>query len=212
VDRTCGQKLLRDFFDRSALEVARDLVGKCLVHRSPEGVTSGTIVETEAYGGIEDPASHAYGGRRTARNGALWGPPGHTYVYPIYGMYLCLNIVANAEGVPQGVLIRALSPLQGLDLMAGRRGFDHAGPAIMRKLTTGPSKLCVAMGITREMNGMDVTGDELFLTEGPIAGAIIATPRVGIDYAGEGRQWPWRFALAGNEYVSKPQALGRRRT
>ncbi len=201
----CGpRKLPRSFYERPTLRVAKDLLGKCLVHRTAEGEASGVIVEAEAYMGINDPASHAYKGRRTPRNEVMWGPAGHAYIYPIYGMYLCLNIVTVGPGVPEGVFIRALQPADGLELMARRRGLSLKDRRTVRRLTTGPSKLCIALGITRDMNGMDVTGDELFLTEAAFeVGDIGVGPRIGIDYAGEGRFYPWRFVIRGNPFISK---------
>ncbi|KQM12372.1 hypothetical protein AOA80_02630, partial [Methanomassiliicoccales archaeon RumEn M1] len=115
------EPLGRDFFSRPALEVAPDLLGCMLVHRTPQGTLSGMVVETEAYGGVNDPASHAYGGRRTPRNEVMWGPAGHAYIYPIYGIYLCFNVVTGQVGEPQGVFIRAAEPRQGLEEMARAR-------------------------------------------------------------------------------------------
>ncbi|MBI0582604.1 MAG: DNA-3-methyladenine glycosylase [Methanomassiliicoccus sp.] len=196
-------RLPRQFFDRPALKVARDLIGKRLVHRSREGTVAGIVVEAEAYAGTGDPASHAYRGRRTVRNEVMWGPPGHAYVYPIYGMYLCFNIVCGGKGDPQGAFFRAVRPTEGVDLMAARRGFPASDERSRRMLCNGPSKLCIAFGITRALNGLDVTGGELFLTEGETGGRVVAAPRVGVDYAGEGKEWPWRFLLDGDPYVSR---------
>jgi DNA-3-methyladenine glycosylase len=196
------RKLPRGFFGRPALEVAQDIIGRRLVHVAGEGKVAGIVVEAEAYTGIDDPASHAYGGRRTMRNEILWGPPGYAYIYPIYGMYLCFNVVCGGVGEPQGTFLRAVRPTEGLELMAARRGFPLDDSSV-RRLCSGPSKLCQAFGVTRSMNGMDVCGDELFFTEGEGNLEIVASPRVGIDYAGPGKEWPWRFRAKGDPFVSR---------
>ncbi len=192
----------RDFFARSALEVARDLIGRRMVHRSPEGTVAGTVVETEAYCGVRDPAAHTFRGRRTARNEVMWGPPGHAYIYPIYGMYLCLNVVCGPPGTPEAVLLRAVRPTEGVGIMAARRGIVVQGEADLRKLCSGPSKLCIAYGLTRQMNGMDmVLGDLRF--EGGERAAAVTAARIGVEYAGEAAAWPWRFLRDGDPYVSR---------
>lgn len=193
----------REFFARSALEVARDLIGNELVHVSAEGTVAGVIVETEAYCGTEDPASHTYGGRRTPRNETMWGPPGHTYVYPIYGKYHCLNLVCATEGVPEAVLIRAARPTVGVDLMAARRDIALGEERDRRRLCSGPSRLCISFGIDRIMNGMDLCGRGLFVTEGRSEMQVVTSARIGIDYAEEARWWPWRFLAKGDPYVSR---------
>jgi DNA-3-methyladenine glycosylase len=197
------EKLGRGFFSRPALVVARDILGRKLVRVSPEGITAGTVVEAEAYMGTEDPASHAFGGRRTKRNEVMWGPAGHAYIYPIYGMYLCFNVVCGQIGEPQGTFLRAVRPTEGIELMALRRRMHISGERDLRQLCSGPSKLCQAFGITREMNGLDVTGDVLFFTAGADPGEVVATGRVGVDYAGPGREWPWRFAVKDDSFVSR---------
>jgi len=193
------ERLDRRFFARPALEVAPDLLGRRLVHESPEGTVAGIVVETEAYCGVRDAASHAFGGRRTARNEVLWGPPGHAYVYPIYGMYLCFNVVASEPGSPEGVFIRAVEPREGIELMARRRGLSD-----VRKLANGPSKLCIAFGITRELNGADVTKGPLYFTAGEDAGEVAVSRRIGVDYAGADAERPWRFLVRGSRFVSRP--------
>jgi DNA-3-methyladenine glycosylase len=197
------RKLPREFYARPALEVARDIVGRRLVHTTLEGTTAGIVVEAEAYTGVDDPASHAYRGRRTARNEVMWGPPGYAYIYPIYGMYLCFNAVCGSVGEPQGTFIRAVRPTEGLELMAFRRGFTVVDKVTERQLCNGPSKLCLAFGITRSLNGADVCGDELYFTDGHVPGEVVAARRVGVDYAGEGKEWPWRFLVKGDPFVSK---------
>jgi len=198
------ERLPRRFYARPATEVAPDLLGKLLVHVTPEGTAGGYIVETEAYMGPQDKAAHSYGGRPTQRTRAMFGPPGHAYVYLIYGMYYCFNVVVAREGEPQAVLIRALEPAAGVELMARRRGKSPAAaqklladPRKLRTLTDGPGKLCQALGITQAQYGLDLTGDELFLTPGRSVDPadIRTTPRINVAYAGEWAQRPWRFLL-----------------
>jgi DNA-3-methyladenine glycosylase len=175
-----GRILPRSFYARPTIEVARDLLGCCLVH----GERAGKIVEVEAYLGLEDRAAHASRGL-TARTKVLFGPPGHAYVYLIYGMYECLNLVAELEATPGCVLIRALEPVSGL---------DGARP-------TGPGRLTRAMGITRRHNGVDVTRGELVVRrpEPPEPVEILTTARIGITHCAD---WPLRFYVAGNRWVS----------
>ena len=191
-----GRKLPRSFYARSTVEVARSLLGKVLVH----GPTAGIIVETEAYLGGEDLAAHSARGL-TERTRVIFGPPGHAYVYLIYGMYECLNLVAERTGRPGCVLIRALEPVSGVELMRARRGSTRK----LEQLANGPGKLTLALGITRAHNGVDVTRGPLVVHEA--AGAseieIEVTPRIGIARSVE---LPLRFAMAGNGFVS-----GRRR-
>jgi DNA-3-methyladenine glycosylase len=187
-----GPILKRTFYDRNAIEVARALLGKVLVH----GPTAGFIVETEAYLGGDDLAAHSSHGI-TDRTRVIFGPPGHAYVYFIYGMYECLNLVAEAEGKPGCVLIRALEPLAGIEIMRRRR------PAARKAedLASGPGKLTLAMGITRAQNGADVTRGSLVVREPAEARAveIAVTPRVGITKCAD---LPLRFVVRGNRFVS----------
>ncbi len=187
-----GPVLPRRFYDRPTVEVARDLIGCVLVH----GPTAGAIVETEAYLGQDDLAAHSARGV-TARTRVIFGPPGHAYVYFIYGMYECLNIVCESEGRPGCVLIRALEPLAGIEIMARRR------PAARKPqdLASGPGKLTLAMGITRAQNGVDVTRGSLVVRRPaqPKAIDIAVTPRVGITQCAD---LPLRFLARGNPYVS----------
>jgi DNA-3-methyladenine glycosylase len=186
--------LPRAFYKRSTVEVARELLGMELRH----GSTSGLIVETEAYLGGDDLASHSSRGI-TGRTSVIFGPPGHAYVYLIYGMYECLNLVTEPERVPGCVLIRALEPLGGVEQMRARR------PKAKRDvdLASGPGKLTLALGITRALNGADVTKGPLTVhrpdTPRPIA--IVTTPRVGIN---ECVDWPLRFYVGDNPFVSRP--------
>lgn len=191
----------RDFYARPPDRVARELLGKTLVRRYEGKRLAGRIVEVEAYFGLDDPAAHAFAGK-TARNAVLFGPPGFAYVYFIYGMHYCLNISCEPEGQAGSLLLRALEPVEGLDLMAELRGLDADAPA--RQLASGPGRLCQALGITRSThNGIDVTSartglhveDDGFRPEKIEAGA-----RVGIRKAAER---PLRFVIAGNGFVSR---------
>lgn len=192
--------LTRSFFLQDAVTLAPQLLGKVLTHRTPEGTASGRIVEVEAYAGPEDKGAHSFGGRRTARTEVLYGPGGFAYVYLIYGFHSCFNVVADLEGRPQVVFIRALQPVEGIDLMRRRRGVEKA-----EALCSGPGKLCAALGITREQYGLDLLGDTLFLEDGPRVPPeqILCSPRVNIDYAEEYREKPWRFYLKDSPFVSK---------
>ena len=192
--------LSRRFYLRSPDVVARGLLGKVVARRRNGEWLSGRIVETEAYFGQDDPAAHTFAGK-TARNAVLFGPPGFAYVYFIYGMYSCLNVSCEPDGEPGGVLIRALEPLTGLEQMAKLRGL--AGTAKPKLLTSGPGRLCQALGITRAgQNGLDITDPDSelqFLDDGFRPRRIVATPRIGIRKAVER---PHRFFIAGNEFVS----------
>ncbi len=191
--------LPRDFYGADAVELAPRLLGKLLCRRTEEGLAAGMIVETEAYRGPLDDAAHSYGGRPTQRTRVMFGPPGFAYVFSIYGMHSCLNAVAGEEGQPQAVLIRALEPVEGLRLMAARRGVEDA-----RLLCSGPGRLCQALGVTRAQNGLDLCGGELFLAEyrDPLPREICVSPRVNVDYAVQYRDKLWRFFLKDNPCVS----------
>ena len=168
----------------------------------------GIITETEAYMGVSDCASHAYGGRRTERTETMYMDGGHAYVYLIYGIYSCMNITANAIDVPEAVLIRAVYPTSGRELFlenykkrGRRRGLPESASEMSEsdiyKLANGPGKLCVSMSIDRGCNTLSMMGDELFLIdEGYVPKKILRAPRIGIDYAGEDRDNPWRFTVA----------------
>ena len=185
------------------LEVARDCIGKKLVYLGPEGLLCGRIVEAEAYRGPEDRAAHSYGGRLTERTRVMFGPPGHAYVFLVYGLHFHFNIVTTAEGLPHAVLIRAVEPLEGVALMA-----EHRRMAEDRvSLTNGPGKLCQAFGIDRSHYGADLTRPPLYLAAGEPKGAIRRSPRVGVDYAGAWAKRPWRFYEAGNRWVSPVRVI-----
>jgi DNA-3-methyladenine glycosylase len=188
-----GRIVPRAFYDRPTEEVARDLLGKVLVH----GRTAGIIVETEAYPGGDDRASHSSRGI-TSRTRVIFGPPGHAYVYFIYGMYECFNITVDREGTGGCVLVRALEPVDGIHLMRRRRPTSHG----IEDLANGPGKLTLAMSITRRHYGADLTRGSLVVREratpGPVE--IVATPRIGITHNAD---CELRFTIAGNRFVSK---------
>jgi DNA-3-methyladenine glycosylase len=194
--------LARPFYLRDTVTVSRDLLGCELVCASEEGEASGIIVETEAYLGRHDPASHAFGGRRTRRTEILYAPGGHAYIYLIYGLHLCLNLTTGPSEEPQCVLIRALQPLTGIALMRQRRP-----QAPTERLAAGPGRLCRALGIKAQLNGSDLTGGGLLSVrpaQQVTAAAIGASTRIGVDYAGEASTWPLRFFLRGNPCLSRP--------
>lgn len=191
-----GRILPREFYLQRTLLVAEQLIGKVLVSRTSEGETSGVIVETEAYT-LNDPANHSYRGK-TQRNATMFGDAGHAYVYAVHAS-LCLNIVTEPVGVPCAVLIRAVEPLDGLELMRLRRGVGDP-----RALASGPGRLCQAFGITREWDGVDVTspeGSPLTLIDAGLArGPVVRTPRIGIRVAVD---LPYRFLVEGCPFVSR---------
>jgi DNA-3-methyladenine glycosylase len=193
------KKLPRSFYFRSAPLVAKDLLGKILVRRIGQTTLSGKIVEVEAYLGKKDPASHAYRGK-TRRNEVMFGEGGHLYVYFTYGMHFCANVVTGKKDVSEAVLIRAIEPLDGIELMKRNRGYLK-DVRLLYTLTNGPAKFCEAFGIKREENGTDLRGDKIFLIEGESPKSIIGTStRIGIT---RGKEKKWRFFLKGNEWVSK---------
>ncbi len=193
-------KLSREFYDRPAETVARDLLGTVLVRSTPDGRVSGRIVEVEAYTGAVDPGSHAFRGP-TPRSAVMFGPPGHVYVYVSYGMHFCMNVVTDPPGVAGAVLLRALEPVTGVDIMQKNRG--ERRPV---DLCNGPGKLCQALGITRAENGEDLEGNRMWIEDENFArDAIGVSTRVGLS---RGKDLPLRFFLMGNPYVSrgKPSA------
>jgi len=205
-----------DFFKQPTLELATSLLGMELVHETEEGTTAGLIVEVEAYMGPEDKGAHSYGGKKTRRTEVMFGPPGHAYIYLIYGMYYCFNVVSGPPGKPEAILVRALEPTEGIPLMACRRGIsldpmachamDKAPHRLLKALTNGPGKLCTALGITKQQYGWDLSRSPLYLRQGigPIPPERIACgPRINIDYAEEAREYPWRFWMKDNPFVSR---------
>ena len=195
-------KLPRSFYTRpNVVTVARDLLGKLLVVPASEGErVSGMIVETEAYRGPLDRAAHSFGGRRTKRTEPMYAIGGTAYVFFVYGMYYQFNVVTNAAETPHAVLIRAVEPVEGIELMRERR---HGQPD--RNLTKGPGKLCLAMGIDRKLDGADLLGDDVWLEAGQQVrrSQIVSGPRIGIDYAEEWVHKPWRFWIKDNPFVSR---------
>lgn len=192
-----GRILRRDFYDRDTEIVSRELLGAVLECRTADGITSGIIVETEAYIGEHDAACHAAAGR-TRRTEPLYGPPGNAYVYFIYGIHWCINAVTRAEGLPSAALIRALEPLNGIPLMRRRRPKARSD----RDLTNGPGKLCAALGIDRHMNGLPLQRYPVVIRAGsPVDDRDVAiTPRIGITQAAD---WPLRFLVRENPFVSR---------
>jgi DNA-3-methyladenine glycosylase len=189
------QRLADDFYQRSTVEVARALLGKILVHEGAAGVTAGRIVEVEAYLFHNDAACHAARGQ-TARNAPMFGPPGTAYVYLIYGIHYCFNVVTGAEGEGEAVLVRALEPLVGLEIMAERRG-----TAAINKVAAGPGNLCRAMAITKEHNGHNLHDPPLYLADdGYVVSELVTTTRVGISAAAD---LPLRFYIAHNTFISR---------
>ena len=198
------------FYHRSrVVAIARDLLGKVLVTSFEGQRTAGRIVEVEAYNGVVDRASHAWSGRRTRRTEVMFGPAGVAYVYLIYGIHHLFNVVTNKREVPHAVLVRALEPLEGIPVMLKRTG----KPTLDHTLTRGPGNLSRALGLHTVHTGTSLLGDEIFIADDgwrPRRSEIVATPRIGVDYAGEDAALPYRFFIKGNPYVSGPAAKGKR--
>ncbi len=188
-------KLIRSFYARPTLEVAPELIGKYIIYHSPLGKLSAKIVEVEAYIGENDPACHAARGR-TPRNYVMFGPPGFAYIYFVYGMYHCLNFVTEPEGLPAAVLVRAAEPDEGEQIMR------RLSPGNERhKLLNGPGKFCRSFGLTRDQNGLDLTGHRLYLEHrSAVIANIKQTERIGIKV---GNERPWRFYDEDSKAVSK---------
>ncbi len=200
------RRLPRSFYIKDTLEVSKELLGKYLVRKTSEGVVVGKIVEVEAYIGPEDKAAHSYKGKITDRNRAMFELGGVAYIFQVYGRNFCFNIVTQKKGMPEAVLVRALEPVIGLELMAKRRGFDDLNSKNLKLLTNGPSKLCQAMAIDKSLYGKSLLSEDLFIAELKEGGEnfkIISTPRINVDYAGEAKDYKWRFLIAGNRFVSK---------
>lgn len=197
-----GKKLTRDFYNRDAQIVAKELLGKMMVRKTSEGVVKGRIVEVEVYKGTEesmDYACHAFPMKRTGRTEIMFGEAGHAYIYLIYGMYSCINIVCNEENVPECVLIRALEPVDGIELIRKRRKKEK-----LTALCSGPGKLCQALALTREENGLDMCGEVFFVEESEKFSdfEMIESKRINIDYAKEAVDFLWRYTIKGNLFLS----------
>ena len=189
------KKLNRDFYLRDVNIVARDLIGKILVH----GKTSGIIVEVEAYKGPQDKASHTYNNKRTSRTEIQFHEGGYAYIYMIYGMYYCFNVTVNSPDKPEAVLIRALEPFNGIEIMKSRRKTEN-----LKNLCNGPGKLCQALNITKKNYGEDLCGENIYISDNnnsPVK--IITSPRINIDYAEECKNFLWRYYIEGNKFVSR---------
>jgi len=201
------QKLSRSFYEQDCITVAKKLLGKYLVHNLDGEELAGKIVEVEAYKGPEDKAAHSYNNRRTPRTEVMYGPAGFAYIFRIYGMYNCMNVVTAGINEPQVVLIRALEPVSGLDGISFRRygkKFGELKKSQITGLTNGPGKLCLALGINMSNYGDDLCGDRLYIAEDKENDKfdIVSSKRINIDYAEEAIDYPWRFYIKGNPYVS----------
>jgi len=197
------RKLAFDFYDRnSVVQIAKDLIGKIIITNLDDGLTSGRIVETEAYVAITDKASHSFGGKRTKRNEHMYAAAATSYVYICYGMHHLFNVVTNKKGVPDAVLVRAVEPLQGIDIMLERTGKKK----LDNTLTKGPGNASRALGINKIHSGITLTGNTIFLADdnwkAEHEDAIAASKRIGIDSAGADALLPFRFYVRGNKYVS----------
>jgi DNA-3-methyladenine glycosylase len=206
-----------DFYRRDPHELARNLLGCHLVRRAEDTVRRGRIVETEVYGGPDDPASHGDSGEPTARTESMFGPPGIAYIYTIYGMYQCFNVVAPSETKAAAILVRAVAPLDGLRAMARDRGLledepaDELSDATIGNLTTGPGKLCQAFDIGPSLDGCPLDGPPLWLEAGEPAAdnaeeRIRTSSRIGLnrETVGDAVDWPWRYTLADSKFLSRP--------
>jgi DNA-3-methyladenine glycosylase (3mg) len=198
----------KDFYKQGALKLAKELLGKVVVRTVDNVILKAKIVETEAYIGEIDKASHAYNGRRTERTEPLFREGGIAYVYFIYGKYYCFNVISGIENKGEGVLIRALEPLNEFDYLAKKRfneDYDKLSETKKKALTNGPSKLCIAYSIDKSENYMKLyENGDFYIEDGEIEDfEIVETTRIGIDYAEEAIDFPWRFYIKGNKYISK---------
>ncbi len=193
-----GKVLAQSFYCKNTEQVAKRLLGKKLIRIYRGQRISGIIVETEAYLGISDKAAHSYGGKFTTRTQTMYLGGGHSYVYLIYGMYHCMNVVTRSTKHPEAVLIRALEPLEGIHLMKKFRKTDD-----LKKLTSGPGKLCCALNIDKSQNALKLfENGELFIENGKNDAAVETGPRINIDYAEEAAEWGLRFFIKSNPHVS----------
>ncbi|GGE48934.1 putative 3-methyladenine DNA glycosylase [Pullulanibacillus camelliae] len=205
------------FYNQPTLALAKSLLGKHLIHETNQGPIAGRIVEVEAYMGPEDRAAHSYGGRRTKRTEVMFGPPGHAYFFLIYGMYQCFNVVSGPINKPEAILVRALEPVEGINVMIQHRfqkkyteGLreEKLTLRLKKQLTNGPGKLTQALGINQRYYGHDLRLPPLHIIEPPATPlsnppVIASGPRINIDYAKEAIHYPWRFWLENNPYISQ---------
>lgn len=203
------EKLAREFYTGDTLEVSRRLLGKYLVHKVKGVELIGRIVEVEAYKGPQDKAAHSYNNRRTERVEVMYGPPGFAYIFSIYGMYYCMNVVTGEAETPNAILIRALepiSPLNQLSLNRYSKSYSDLSKRYIINMTNGPGKLCKALKIDKTNYGNDLCGDELYLLDkgDNEEFQICTSPRINIDYAEEAIHYPWRFFIKDNPFVSFP--------
>ena len=209
-DVYASERLPAEFYERPVHELATDMLGRFICHDDGETMRVARIVETEAYGGGPDPACHGDGGVPTNRTRPMFGPPGVAYVYLIYGMYHCFNVVSSPDGTAAAVLVRAAEPVDGIDSMLGARnlGIHDARPATLRQLMSGPGKLCQALGITRDAHsGTSLQSDSLFIGSGvPTESSTIArTKRIGLNpkTVGDAIEWPWRYLDTTSKHLSR---------
>ncbi|HHD2751809.1 TPA: DNA-3-methyladenine glycosylase [Clostridium perfringens] len=203
-------RLNKDFFNRDTLIVAKELLGKILVRKIDGVILKGKIVETEAYIGAIDKASHAYGGKRTNRTETLYAEPGTVYIFSIYGMYYCLNLISEEKDVAAGVLIRGIEPLEGIEKMSQlryKKNYEELSSYEKKNFSNGPSKLCMALGIDKRDNCINtISSEELYVEEDFLnkeAFSIVESKRIGIDYAEEAKDFLWRFYIKDNKFISK---------
>ncbi len=201
------KKLTKSFYKGDTIEVAKGLLGKILVHKVGDAELMGRIVEVEAYVGAVDKACHCYNNKRTKRTEVMFGPPGHAYIYLIYGMYYCMNVVTEEEGEGAAVLIRALEPIGGVEEISVNRynkPYKDLDKRQIINLSNGPGKLCRALNITKNNYKDDLTGNKLYLLDDGYKVSVIGiSNRINIDYAEEAKDFKWRFFIDGNPYVSK---------
>jgi len=188
--------------NKNVIDVSKQLLGKVLATQIDNTITSGIIVEVEAYKGIEDKASHAYNNKRTPRTKIMYQNGGVSYVYLCYGMYYLFNVITNVKNIPHAVLIRAIEPLDGIDKMQYRRNIKDK----LYNLTNGPGKLSIALGIDKNLNGKSLLSDKIWIQDNHIKikeKDILSSPRIGVDYAMEDAKLPYRFYINNNKWISK---------
>lgn len=206
----------KEFFRNNGIEVSKSILGKYLIRKYEDIEIVTKIVETEAYMGINDKGAHVFGDKRTERTKPLYLDGGHIYVYLIYGMYYCLNISANKEDIPECVLIRAIEPIKGIENISQNRfnkPYEELSTYQKKNITNGPGKLCMALKIDKELNSKSILGDELYISDFYINNdgkkvycednfETVSSKRINIDYAEEAKDYPWRFFIKYNKYVS----------